>query len=137
MAHISSQQLEPPQIRLLRPFGLPHYGPGQYHWRLLHRLIVSVWAAVDSLIDYFENWQFVINIGTIIVTLLMVFLLQRSQNIDSLVMHLKSNEPIVVTKDASNRLINAQDFTGEEARIIAKIAVPNFLHNNLGTPPCP
>ena len=42
---------------------------------------------------------------------LMVFLIQRSQNKDSLVMHLKLNEPIAATKGASNRFINAQDFT--------------------------
>ena len=100
-------------------------------------LIVLVWAAVGHLFDYSENWQFVINTSTIIVTFLMVFLLQGFQNIDSLVMHLKLIEPIVATKIASNRLINAQDSTQEKARTIAEIAVPNLPYNNLGTPQCP
>ena len=64
---------------------------------------------MGPLFDYSENWQLVINTGITIVTFLMVFLIQRSQNKDSLVMHLKLNEPIAATKGASNRFINAQD----------------------------
>ena len=52
-------------------------------------------------------------------------------------MHLKLNEPIAATKDASNHFINAQDFTEEEARTIAEVAVPNLPYSNLGTPPRP
>jgi len=72
----------------------------------------------EPLFDYSENWQLVINTGTTIVTFLMVFLIQRFQNKDSLVMPLKLNEPIAATKGASNRLINAQDFTEEEAEVL-------------------
>ena len=80
-------------------------------------LVVLVWAAVGPLFHYSENWQLVINTGTTIVTFLMVFLIQRSQNKDSLVLHLKMNELIAATKGTSNRLINAKDFT-EEAEVL-------------------
>ena len=81
-------------------------------------LIVLVWGTTGPLFHFSETWQLVINTGTTIVTFLMVFLIQRSQNKDSLVMHLKLNELIAATKGASNRLINAQDFTEEEAEVL-------------------
>ena len=80
--------------------------------------IVLVWALTGPLFHYSENWQLVINTGTTIVTFLMVFLIQRAQNKDSLVLHLKLNELIAATQGASNRLINAQDFSEEEIRIL-------------------
>ena len=76
--------------------------------------IVLVWALTGPLFQYSETWQLVINTGTTIVTFLMVFLIQRSQNKDSLVLHLKLNELLAATQGASNRLINAQDFSEEE-----------------------
>ena len=52
-------------------------------------LSVVVWAATGRLFQYSENWQLVINTGTTIVTFLMVFLIQQSQNKDSIALHLK------------------------------------------------
>ncbi|MBD2769459.1 low affinity iron permease family protein [Hymenobacter sp. BT664] len=75
---------------------------------------VVVWAATGPLFHYSETWQLVINTGTTIITFLMVFLIQRAQNKDSLVLHLKLNELIAATRGASNRLINAQDFSEKE-----------------------
>ena len=80
--------------------------------------IVLVWALTGPIFHYSETWQLVINTGTTIVTFLMVFLIQRAQNKDSLVLHLKLNELIAATQGASNRLINAQDFSEEEIRIL-------------------
>lgn len=80
--------------------------------------LVVVWAAVGPLFAYSETWQLVINTGTTIITFLMVFLIQRAQNKDSLVLHLKLNELLAATKGASNRLINAQDFSEEEIQVI-------------------
>jgi low affinity Fe/Cu permease len=80
--------------------------------------IVLLWAAVGPLFAYSETWQLVINTGTTIITFLMVFLIQRAQNKDSLVLHLKLNELLAATKGASNRLINAQDFSEEEIQLI-------------------
>ena len=73
--------------------------------------IVLVWAATGPLFKYSETWQLVINTGTTIITFLMVFLIQRAQNKDSLVVHLKLNELIAATQGASNRMINAQDLS--------------------------
>jgi low affinity Fe/Cu permease len=80
--------------------------------------IVLLWAAVGPIFQYSETWQLVINTGTTIITFLMVFLIQRAQNKDSLVIHLKLNELLAATKGASNRLINAQDFSEEEIKLI-------------------
>ena len=54
--------------------------------------IVIVWGIIGPLFQYFETWQLVINTGTTIIAFLMVFLIQRAQNKDSLVLHLKLNE---------------------------------------------
>lgn len=79
---------------------------------------VLVWAVTGPLFHYSETWQLVINTGTTIVTFLMVFLIQRAQNKDSLVLHLKLNELLAAHKGASNRLINAQDFSEEEINLL-------------------
>jgi low affinity Fe/Cu permease len=80
--------------------------------------VVLIWAATGPLFHYSETWQLVINTGTTIITFLMVFLIQRAQNKDSLAIHLKLNELIAATKGASNRLINAQDFSEKEIHLI-------------------
>ncbi|SNC60736.1 Low affinity Fe/Cu permease [Hymenobacter gelipurpurascens] len=80
--------------------------------------IVLVWAATGPLFHYSETWQLFINTGTTIITFLMVFLIQRAQNKDSLVLHLKLNELLAAHRGASNRLINAQDFTEEEIELL-------------------
>jgi len=80
--------------------------------------LVLVWAMLGPIFNYSETWQLVINTGTTIITFLMVFLIQRAQNKDSLVLHLKLNELLAATKGASNRLINAQDFSEEEIHLI-------------------
>jgi len=73
-----------------------------------------VWGATGPLFDYSDTWQLVINTSTTIVTFLMVFLIQRTQNKDALAMHLKLNELVAAKKGASNRLLNAEDLTEEE-----------------------
>ena len=80
--------------------------------------IVLVWALLGPVFGYSETWQLVINTGTTIVTFLMVFLIQRAQNKDSLVLHLKLNELIAATQGASNRLINAQDLSEKDIEIL-------------------
>jgi low affinity Fe/Cu permease len=76
--------------------------------------IVVVWGLTGPLFGYSDTWQLVINTGTTIVTFLMVFLIQRTQNKDALAMHLKLNELVAAKKGASNRLLNAEDLTEEE-----------------------
>jgi low affinity Fe/Cu permease len=62
---------------------------------------VLIWGAVGPLFHFSENWQLVINTGTTIVTFLMVFLIQQSQNKDSVAMHLKLNELLASSRNAS------------------------------------
>lgn len=83
-------------------------------------LVVLVWACTGPLFHYSETWQLVINTGTTIITFLMVFLIQKSQNKDSLAIQLKLNELVAAHEFASNRLVNVEDMTEEELKIIQK-----------------
>ena len=76
--------------------------------------VVVVWAAVGRLFGYSDTWQLVINTGTTIVTFLMVFLIQRSQNKDSLAIHLKLNEIVAALEGASNRLIDVEGLSEKD-----------------------
>ena len=76
--------------------------------------VVLVWAITGPVFHYSENWQLVINTGTTIVTFLMVFLIQRTQNKDSLAVQLKLNEIVAALEGASNRLVNAEDLSEDE-----------------------
>jgi low affinity Fe/Cu permease len=78
---------------------------------LIAVLVVLTWAATGPLFHYSENWQLVINTGTTIVTFLMVFLIQRTQNKDSLAVQLKLNEIVASLQGASNRLVNVEDLS--------------------------
>jgi low affinity Fe/Cu permease len=79
-------------------------------------LVVVVWAVTGPIFDFSDTWQLVINTGTTIVTFLMVFLIQRSQNKDTQALHLKLNELIAAMRGASNRLIDAEDLSEDEVR---------------------
>jgi len=76
--------------------------------------IVLVWVVTGPLFGYSDTWQLVINTGTTIVTFLMVFLVQRTQNKDSLALHLKLNELVAAVNGASNRLIDIEDLSEQE-----------------------
>ena len=76
--------------------------------------VIVVWAAVGPLFGYSDTWQLVINTGTTIVTFLMVFLIQRSQNKDALAIHLKLNELVAALEGASNRLIEVEALSEQE-----------------------
>jgi low affinity Fe/Cu permease len=80
--------------------------------------VVVVWAVTGPIFDYSNTWQLVINTGTTIVTFLMVFLIQRSQNKDSMALHLKLNELVASVPWASNRLISAEELTEDEVRLL-------------------
>ena len=79
---------------------------------------VLVWALSGPLFDFSETWQLVINTGTTIVTFLMVFVIQQSQNKDSVALHLKLNELIASHRNASNRLIAIEDLDEVELRTL-------------------
>jgi low affinity Fe/Cu permease len=80
--------------------------------------VVLAWGISGPIFNFSETWQLVINTGTTIITFLMVFLIQKSQNKDSLAIQLKLNELIASHQFASNRLINIEDITEEELRTI-------------------
>src|SRR3982751_4570764 len=68
--------------------------------------VILVWALTGPIFHYSDTWQLVINTATTIVTFLMVFVIQQSQNKDTMALHLKLNELIAATRTASNRLID-------------------------------
>lgn len=77
-------------------------------------LVIIVWAACGPIAKFNDTWQLIINTSTTIITFLMVFLIQQSQNRDTLAMQLKLNELIASSKGASNHLIDIEDLTEEE-----------------------
>jgi low affinity Fe/Cu permease len=84
-------------------------------WAFLGALmIVVVWAASGSFFQYTDTWQLVINTGTTIVTFLMVFLIQNTQNRDAKAIHLKLDELIRSIKGARNALIDLEEMSEEE-----------------------
>jgi low affinity Fe/Cu permease len=82
--------------------------------------VVVIWAAVGPLFRFSDTWQLVINTGTTIVTFLMVFLIQRSQNKDAMAVHLKLNELVAAIEGASNRLIEVEALTERELTALRK-----------------
>ena len=77
-------------------------------------ILILIWAATGPFFHFSETWQLVINTGTTIITFLMVFLIQKSQNKESKAIQLKLNELIASVKGASNRLVNIEDLNEEE-----------------------
>jgi low affinity Fe/Cu permease len=76
--------------------------------------VVVVWVVTGPLFGFSDTWQLVINTGTTIVTFLMVFLIQRTQNKESLALQLKLNEVVAALEGASNRLVNVEDLSEKE-----------------------
>lgn len=83
-------------------------------------LVVIVWAISGPFFDFSETWQLVINTGTTIITFLMVFLIQKAQNKDSLAIQLKLNELVASNEFSSNRLVDIESMTEEEMIIVQK-----------------
>ena len=83
-------------------------------------ILVIGWALSGPFFHYSENWQLVINTGTTIITFLMVFLIQKAQNKDSLAIQLKLNELVAAHEFASNRLVNVENMSEEDLKVIQK-----------------
>lgn len=86
-------------------------------------VVVLAWAVSGPLFHFSENWQLVINTGTTIVTFLMVFLIQQSQNKDSVALHLKLNELLAANREASNRMIGIEDLDEQDLHDVAAFYV--------------
>jgi low affinity Fe/Cu permease len=103
---------------------------------LIALLVIIVWAITGPVFKFSDTWQLVINTGTTIITFLMVFIIQQSQNKDSLALQLKLNELIACEEKASNRLIDVEDLTQEELEVLKKFYVKlarlakNELHSS-------
>ena len=85
--------------------------------------IIIIWGFSGPIFGFSDTWQLVINTGTTIITFLMVFIIQQSQNKDTLAVQLKLNELIACQESASNRLIDIEDLTEDELRVLKKFYV--------------
>jgi low affinity Fe/Cu permease len=81
---------------------------------LLAVLVVLVWIVTGPIFDYSDTWQLVINTGTTIVTFLMVFLIQNTQNRDILTVQLKLSELVLSMKGAEDKFASIEDLSDEE-----------------------
>ena len=77
-------------------------------------IVILVWLLSGPLFGYSDTWQLIINTGTTIVTFLMVFLIQNTQNRDARAIHLKLDELIRASKEARNSLLDLEAMTDEE-----------------------
>ncbi len=77
-------------------------------------LVIVVWAAAGPVFHYSDTWQLIINTGTTIITFLMVFLIQNTQNRDMSALHLKLDELIRANQGARNKLLMLEDMTEAE-----------------------
>src|ERR1700759_2672263 len=87
---------------------------------IIATLTILIWAVTGPVFHYSETWQLIINTGTTIITFLMVFLIQKSQNKDSKAIHLKLNELLASHEGTSNRMVNIEDLTEEELDYLYK-----------------
>jgi low affinity Fe/Cu permease len=81
---------------------------------ILAGVVIVIWAVSGPFFGYSDTWQLIINTGTTIVTFLMVFLIQNTQNRDMSALHLKLDELIRVNEAARNKLLTLEDMTEEE-----------------------
>jgi low affinity Fe/Cu permease len=86
-------------------------------------LLVVAWAVTGPIFQYSDTWQLFINTTTTIITFLMVFIIQQSQNKDTIALQLKLNELIACNERASNRLVDIEDLTEEELIVLKKFYV--------------
>lgn len=104
---------------------------------ILAVIIIVAWVITGPFFNYSDTWQLVINTGTTIITFLMVFVIQQSQNKDTLALQLKLNELIAASSKASNRLIDIEDLSAAELETIKKFYIllselskkENNIHN--------
>ncbi|HEX5508680.1 MAG TPA: low affinity iron permease family protein [Pseudolabrys sp.] len=85
---------------------------------LLAVIVVLVWVVTGPMFDYSDTWQLVINTGTTIVTFLMVFLIQNTQNRDTLSLQLKLSELVLSMKEAENKFAALEDMSDEELQAL-------------------
>src|SRR5688500_11284619 len=90
---------------------------------ILAILIILIEGVTGAMFRFSNNWYLVINTGTTIITFLMVFVIQQSQNKDTMAVQLKLNELIASSNTASNRLIDVEDITAEDLETLKKFYI--------------
>lgn len=90
---------------------------------ILAFLVIIVWGITGPAFNFSNTWQLVINTGTTIITFLMVFVIQQSQNKDTVAIQLKLNELIAASSTASNRLIDVEDLTAKDLETLKKFYI--------------
>jgi low affinity Fe/Cu permease len=85
--------------------------------------VIIIWLGTGPLFGFSDTWQLIINTGTTIITFLMVFLIQRTQNKDSLAIQLKLNELVAALTGASNRLIDVEDLSEKDLKVLHKFYI--------------
>ncbi len=76
--------------------------------------VIVIWSLTGPIFHYSDTWQLVINTGTTIITFLMVFLIQKTQNKDAIAIQIKLNELVAANEKASNRIVSIEDLAEEE-----------------------
>lgn len=87
---------------------------GKPHAFIIAVMVIITWASTGPIFHFSNTWQLFINTGTTIVTLLMVFIIQNTQNRDSKAIHIKLDELLKATKAARNKLVDIEDMSDEE-----------------------
>ena len=82
--------------------------------------VILAWLVTGPVFGFSDTWQLVINTSTTIITFLMVFLIQRSQNKDFVAFHLKLNELIIAQSLASNRLVAIEEISEDDLKVLQK-----------------
>jgi low affinity Fe/Cu permease len=90
---------------------------------ILALIVIIGWAVTGPIFHFSDTWQLVINTGTTVITFLMVFVIQQSQNKDTTAIQLKLNELIAATSTASNRLIDVEDISEAELETLKKFYI--------------
>ncbi len=93
-------------------------------------VVIMMWGVTGPLFGFSDTWQLVINTGTTIITFLMVFLIQNTQNRDAVAIHLKLDELIRALKGARNRLVDLEELSDEELEELRR----EFRRLGAGTP---
>ena len=94
--------------------------------------VIIAWAVTGPMFGFSDTWQLVINTGTTIVTFLMVFLIQNTQNRDALALQLKLDELIRVMKKARNEMVKLEDLDDEELEALHREFVRLAEHGEHG-----
>jgi low affinity Fe/Cu permease len=121
---ITESTTQPPRQPRFSRFGksLEHFAIWTTNWVgsswafVAALVLVIAWIVTGPIFHFSDTWQLVMNTISSIVTFLMVFLIQRSQNKDTLAMQIKLNELLASQRGASDRLINVEDLSEEEVR---------------------